>query len=64
MHGAAPLRAAPGQAARDGEDWGFKMLSQFREWSTDHPLVVRAGCSGTLGCATDPSIALSASNPI
>eukprot|EP00959_Pyramimonas_sp_CCMP1952_P155439 3252131-Pyramimonas_sp.AAC.1 len=38
MHGAVPLHAAPGQAARDGGDWGSRVLSKFSEWPSDHPL--------------------------
>jgi len=63
MYGAVPLHVAPGQAARDGEDWAFRMLAQFSEWSDEDPLLVYTDCSGTMGCAVDSSVALGAGNP-
>lgn len=59
-YGPVPEPEAPGQVARDGEDFALMMLSQVAE----PPLRVYTDCQGTKGCFLEPKSASTGSgNP-
>ena len=58
-YGVVPLAFGPGQEARDGEDFAFRMLGLHFE----EPLRVFSDCKGSIGCAVTQHTALAPTNP-